>query len=256
MRNCPGTAERAGKPPRLGSQTPGVVMRKLRVVRNIPTARALTEGRNPRQERAGSDEERDGDFDDAKQGREASDAQGAVDPTHQRAVGDERTNPFGLVSRELHEADPPHHDHQAIASQRGPTASTWKPSELFAWTVSCIKVAIIRSSQLVLKPRSRFSDMVAVATLFLFDGEKRTPCHLPERCPSVVVTCSMQGAFGLIPVERTSRSCITRASISTKYREAATFREISMRDGRLGALSANERRECRATGLRFLVDNM
>jgi hypothetical protein len=37
-----------------------------------------------------------GDFDDAKQGREASDAQGAVDPTHQRAVGDERTNPFGL----------------------------------------------------------------------------------------------------------------------------------------------------------------
>src|SRR5436305_6698695 len=41
MRNCPGTAERAGKPPRLGSQTPGVVTRKLRVVRNIPTARAL-----------------------------------------------------------------------------------------------------------------------------------------------------------------------------------------------------------------------
>src|SRR5215468_11685704 len=41
MRNCPGTADRAGKPPALGSQTPGVVMRKLRVVRNIPTARAL-----------------------------------------------------------------------------------------------------------------------------------------------------------------------------------------------------------------------
>ena len=41
MRNCPGTAERAGKPPRLGSQTPGVVTRKLRVVRNIPTAKAL-----------------------------------------------------------------------------------------------------------------------------------------------------------------------------------------------------------------------
>src|SRR5579885_307482 len=41
MRNCPGTADRAGKPPRLGSQTPGVVTRKLRVVRNIPTARAL-----------------------------------------------------------------------------------------------------------------------------------------------------------------------------------------------------------------------
>src|SRR5262249_51771050 len=41
MRTCPGTPERAGKPPALGSQTPGVVARKLRVVRNIPTARAL-----------------------------------------------------------------------------------------------------------------------------------------------------------------------------------------------------------------------
>jgi hypothetical protein len=59
-----------------------------------------------------------GDFDDAKQGREASDAHEPVDPAHQRTVGDERTDPLGLVSRELHEADPPHHDHQAIASQR------------------------------------------------------------------------------------------------------------------------------------------
>src|SRR5205823_11811192 len=41
MRNCPGIADRAGNPPRLGSQTPGVVTRKFRVVRNIPTARAL-----------------------------------------------------------------------------------------------------------------------------------------------------------------------------------------------------------------------
>src|SRR5215471_3346531 len=41
IRNCPGFPERAGKPPALGSQTPGVVKRKLRVVRNIPTARAL-----------------------------------------------------------------------------------------------------------------------------------------------------------------------------------------------------------------------
>ena len=41
MRNCPGTAERAGKPPALDAQTPGVVMRKLRLVRSIPTARAL-----------------------------------------------------------------------------------------------------------------------------------------------------------------------------------------------------------------------
>src|SRR6185437_11028464 len=52
MRNCPGTADRAGKPPRLGSQTPGVVTRKLRVVRNIPAAKALpraeTRGENGR----------------------------------------------------------------------------------------------------------------------------------------------------------------------------------------------------------------
>ena len=41
MRNCPGDPERAGKPPALDAQTPGVVTRKLRVVRNIPTARAL-----------------------------------------------------------------------------------------------------------------------------------------------------------------------------------------------------------------------
>src|SRR5204863_8729883 len=40
-RNYPGFPERAGKPPALGSQTPGVVRRKLRVVRNIPTAKAL-----------------------------------------------------------------------------------------------------------------------------------------------------------------------------------------------------------------------
>src|SRR5262249_40358539 len=52
MRNCPGSAERAGKPPALGSHTPGVVTRKLRVVRNIPTAkarpRAETRGENGR----------------------------------------------------------------------------------------------------------------------------------------------------------------------------------------------------------------
>src|SRR3954467_535972 len=41
MRACPGNAERAGKPPALDAQTPGVVTRKLRVVRNVPTARAL-----------------------------------------------------------------------------------------------------------------------------------------------------------------------------------------------------------------------
>src|SRR5262249_1016356 len=37
----PGNPESAGKPPALDSHTPGVVARKLRVVRNIPTARML-----------------------------------------------------------------------------------------------------------------------------------------------------------------------------------------------------------------------
>src|SRR5260370_14284087 len=41
MRNCPGSADKAGKPPRLGSHTPGAVNQKLNVLRNIPTARAL-----------------------------------------------------------------------------------------------------------------------------------------------------------------------------------------------------------------------
>src|SRR5262249_57573352 len=41
MRNCPGCPESAGKPPALGSQTPGVVNMKLKVVRNIPTAKPL-----------------------------------------------------------------------------------------------------------------------------------------------------------------------------------------------------------------------
>ena len=40
-RNWPGTAESAGKPPSVGSHTPGVVSRKLSVVANMPTARAL-----------------------------------------------------------------------------------------------------------------------------------------------------------------------------------------------------------------------
>ena len=39
-RNCPGNADKAGNPPRLGSQ-PGVVNRKLSVVRNMTEARAL-----------------------------------------------------------------------------------------------------------------------------------------------------------------------------------------------------------------------
>src|SRR5262245_15400000 len=101
MRNCPGTADRAGKPPRLGS----------------PDRQGAPEGGNPRRERAGGDEERDSDLDDAKHGRKASDAHEPVHPAHQRAVGDERANPFGLVSRELHEANPAHDDHQAVAGQ-------------------------------------------------------------------------------------------------------------------------------------------
>ncbi len=40
IRNCPGTTDSAGKPPADASQTPGVVNRKLSVVRNIPTANA------------------------------------------------------------------------------------------------------------------------------------------------------------------------------------------------------------------------
>src|SRR5262245_32605991 len=39
-RNCPGTTESAGNPPRLDSQ-PGVENKKLKVVRNIMTASAL-----------------------------------------------------------------------------------------------------------------------------------------------------------------------------------------------------------------------
>src|SRR5262245_58283052 len=39
-RNCPGMADKAGNPPRLGSH-PGVEKRKLSVVRNITTAIAL-----------------------------------------------------------------------------------------------------------------------------------------------------------------------------------------------------------------------
>src|SRR5260370_25561669 len=39
-RNCPGNAERAGKPPRLGSH-PGVENKNESVVRNITTARPL-----------------------------------------------------------------------------------------------------------------------------------------------------------------------------------------------------------------------
>ena len=41
MRACPGDAERAGKPPAFDSQRPGAVTRKLRVVRNFPTAKAM-----------------------------------------------------------------------------------------------------------------------------------------------------------------------------------------------------------------------
>jgi hypothetical protein len=40
-----------------------------------------------------------------------------VYPAHQRTVSDQRANPFGLVSCELHEADPAHHNHQAVAGQ-------------------------------------------------------------------------------------------------------------------------------------------
>src|SRR6516162_10425272 len=68
-----------------------------------------------RGERARGDEERHGDLDNAEHGREATDAHGPVDPAHQRAVGDVQPDPFSLVRRELHEADPSHYDHQTVA---------------------------------------------------------------------------------------------------------------------------------------------
>jgi hypothetical protein len=40
-RNCPGTTDSAGKPPADASQTPGVVSRKLSVVRHVQAAAAL-----------------------------------------------------------------------------------------------------------------------------------------------------------------------------------------------------------------------
>jgi hypothetical protein len=40
-RNCPGITDSAGNPPADGSQTPGVVSRKLKVVKNMRTADAL-----------------------------------------------------------------------------------------------------------------------------------------------------------------------------------------------------------------------
>ena len=41
MRICPGTTDSAGNPPTEASQTPGVVSRKLNVVKNMTTANAL-----------------------------------------------------------------------------------------------------------------------------------------------------------------------------------------------------------------------
>src|SRR5437667_10752624 len=85
-RNCPGTTDRLGKPPRLGSH-PGVENRKLSVVRNIITAmplpRAATRaetGRNP-------NHGRDRDLDAPEEIRAPLDAQEAVRPPHEGAVG-------------------------------------------------------------------------------------------------------------------------------------------------------------------------
>jgi hypothetical protein len=65
------------------------------------------------------------------------------------------------------------------------------------------------------------------------------------------------GSFGLIPGGKDEpvlhHPGLRLHEISWKR---ATFREINMRERRFGALSANERRECLARRLRFLVDNM
>src|SRR5262249_25711796 len=82
-----------------------------------PDGQGTAEGGRTGRERARGDEDRDGDLNDAEHGREAPDAQEPVDPTHQGAVGDVQSDSLGLVSRELHEADPPHHNYQGVASQ-------------------------------------------------------------------------------------------------------------------------------------------
>ena len=83
-----------------------------------PDRQGTAEGGCPGRERSRGNKQRGDDLDDAKRGREAADAQEPVDPAHQRAVVDVHADPSGLVRRELHETDPRHHDHQAVAGQR------------------------------------------------------------------------------------------------------------------------------------------
>ena len=162
-----------------------------------------------------------------------------VDPTHQRAVGDERANPLGLVSRELHEADPPHHNHQAVASQLAADRldlGTHRPR---------LVCSILHQSRHRSLLGSRWSRVRQVLRRGChcdswLESETRTLCHLPERCSSVVVTCSMQRALIGSRVERTSRSCISRASISTKYRGSVRHFVVS-------ACESDDWEHCRPT---------
>src|SRR5262245_36133641 len=85
-----------------------------------PDCQSAADDGRPGRERANGDEDRDGEFDDAQHGRETSMAHEAVNPTHQRAVADVPTDPLRLVRRELHETEPTHHDHQAVACQLSP----------------------------------------------------------------------------------------------------------------------------------------
>ena len=98
-------AERAGKPPRLGSQ-PGVVTRKVSVVRNVPAASPLPEAEPSGHTVPQGNEQPDGDFDDTEQRGERAHARQLVDPAHQRTVRHHRPDALGLVGCELHPAEP------------------------------------------------------------------------------------------------------------------------------------------------------
>src|SRR5258705_1967771 len=56
-------------------------------------------------------------LDDAEQCRERRHREHLVDPTHERAVGDQRLDALRLIGREFQQADPPDHDDESIAGQ-------------------------------------------------------------------------------------------------------------------------------------------
>ena len=117
-RNSPGMCDRAGKPPRLASQ-PGVVNRKVSVVRNVPTASPLPTAEPSGQTGATRDEQPCGNLDHAQQRGECPLAHDPVCPAHQRTVRHHGPDALGLVGREFHPADPQQHDHQTVAGNVG-----------------------------------------------------------------------------------------------------------------------------------------